>query len=51
MNTISTLVLRFFDAPRSANQSLQLVSLLSCFGLAVSLGLVGFGFDLSGGWL
>ena len=51
MNTVSSLVLRFFDAPRGGDRSLQAISLLSCFGLAVSLGLIGFGFDLSGGWL
>jgi hypothetical protein len=50
-NTVSSLVLRIFDAPATGDQSLQAVSLLSCFGLAVSLGLVAFGFDLGGGWL
>jgi hypothetical protein len=51
MNTLSSLVIRIFDAPRSIDQSLQAVALLSCFGLAVSLGLVGFGFDLGGAWV
>jgi hypothetical protein len=50
-NTVSSLVLRIFDAPRSNDQSLQAVSLLSLFGLVLSLGLIGFGFDLGGGWL
>jgi hypothetical protein len=51
MNTLSSLVVRIFDAPGSTDQSLQAVSLLSCFGLAVSLGLVGFGFDLGSAWI
>ena len=46
MNTLSSLVIRIFDAPRSTDQSLQAIALLSCFGLALSLGLVGLGFDL-----
>jgi len=46
MNTLSSLVIRIFEAPRSTDQSLQAVALLSCFGLAVSLALVGLGFDL-----
>ena len=50
-NTVSSLLLRIFDTPRTGDQSLQAVSLLSLFGLAVSLGLIGFGFDLGGGWL
>ena len=51
MNTVSSLVLRAFDAPRGADQSLQAVALVSCFGLAVSLCLVGLGFDLGSVWL
>lgn len=51
MNTVSSLVLRFFDAPRGADRSLQAISLLSCLGLAVSLGLTAFGLDLGGGGL
>ncbi len=51
MNTISSLVLRYFDTASGADQSLQAISLLSCFGLAVSLGLIGFGFDLGGSWI
>ncbi|HLG81370.1 MAG TPA: hypothetical protein VKY22_10155 [Bradyrhizobium sp.] len=50
-NTVSSLVLRFFDAPRGSDPSLQAVSLLSCFGLVLSLGLIGLGFDLGGGWV
>jgi hypothetical protein len=45
-NTVSALVLRIFDMPRIGDQSLQAVALLSCFGLTVSLALVGLGFDL-----
>jgi hypothetical protein len=51
MNTVASLVLRIFDAPRGADQSLRAISLVSCIGLALSLGLIGFGFDLGGGWL
>lgn len=55
MNTVSNIassrVLRFFDAPRNSDQSLQAVSLLSCFGLVISLCMVGLGFDLGGAWL
>ena len=51
MNTVSSLVLRAFDAPRGANQSLQAISLGSCLGLAVSLCLIGLGFDLGSVWL
>jgi hypothetical protein len=51
MKTVSSLVLRIFDAPRSADESLQAISLLSCFGLLVSLSLIGFGFDLGQGWI
>ncbi|HZR89815.1 MAG TPA: hypothetical protein VFB02_23680 [Bradyrhizobium sp.] len=51
MNTLSALVVRIFDAPRGTDQSLQAVSMLSCLGLAISLGLVGFGFDLGGAWI
>ncbi len=51
MNIISTLILRYFDTARSADQSLQAISLLSCLGLAVSFGLIGLGFDLGGSWL
>jgi hypothetical protein len=50
-NTISLLILRMFNTSHDNDQSLQSVSLLSCFGLAVSLGLIGSGFDLGGGWL
>jgi hypothetical protein len=50
-STVSSLVLRIFDAPRSADQSLQAVALLSCLGLVISLGLIGLGFDLGGAWL
>jgi len=51
VNTVSSLVLRFLDAPRGADRSLQAISLLSCLGLAVSLGLMALGVDVSGGWL
>ena len=51
MNTVSSLVIRNFDSPRDADQSLQAISLLSCIGLVLSLGLIGSGFDLGGGWL
>jgi hypothetical protein len=51
MKTVSSLVLRIFDAPRSGDESLQAISLLSCFGLLVSLSLIGFGFDLGQGWI
>ncbi len=46
MNTISLLVLRAFDLPRGADQSLQAISIISCFGLAVSLCLIGLGLDV-----
>jgi hypothetical protein len=49
MKTVSSLVLRIFDAPRSADESLQAISLLSCFGLLVSLSLIGSGLDLTHG--
>ena len=51
MNTVSSLVIRCFDASRDDDQSLQAISLLSCLGLAVSLGLTALGFDLGGGWV
>jgi hypothetical protein len=51
MDTVTSLVLRIFDAPRNADQSLQAIALLSCFGLLVSLGLIGFGFDLGQCWI
>jgi hypothetical protein len=51
MNTISSLVFRIFEARHDADQSLQAVSLLSCFGLVISLGLIMLGFDLGGSWL
>lgn len=51
MNTVSSLIFRFCEAPRSVDQSLQAISLLSCFGLVVSLGLVRVGFDLGSAWL
>jgi hypothetical protein len=51
MNTVSSLVLRCFDAPRGADRSLLAVALLSCVGLLVSLGLMSFGFDLGIGWV
>jgi hypothetical protein len=50
-NTVSSLILRLFSTPHDNDQSLQSISLLSCFGLAVSLGLIGSGVDLGGGWL
>ena len=51
MNTVSSLVIPVFDSPRDADRSLQAISLLSCIGLVVSLGLIGFGFDLGSIWL
>ena len=51
MNTVSSLVIRWFDAPCGTDQSLPAISLLSCLGLAVSLGLAGLGIDLGGAWL
>jgi hypothetical protein len=51
MNTISSRVLRIFAARHVADPSLRAVSLLSCFGLFISLGLIGLGFDLGGSWL
>ena len=51
MNTVSSLVVRIFDSPRDADQSLQAISLLSCFGLVVALGLIAFGFDPGSTWL
>ena len=51
MNTVSSLVVRVFDSPGDADQSLQAILLLSCVGLVVSLGLMAFGFDLGSTWL
>jgi hypothetical protein len=50
MNTVSSLVLHWFDAP-DTDRSLPAISLLSCIGLVVSFGLMGFGFDPGAGWI
>ncbi len=50
MITITSFALKYFGEPRTAGaSSLTLISLFSCFGLALSLGMSAFGFDLNVG--
>jgi hypothetical protein len=50
-NTISTIAARFAAKPTAADQSLMAISLLSCFGLVTSLGLMALGIDVNIDWL
>ena len=50
MTTIGSFALRYIGEPATAGDpSLRLISLISCLGLAVSLGMIAFGFDMNVG--
>ena len=50
MTMITSFALRYIGEPATAGDpSLKLISLMSCLGLAISLGMIAFGFDMNGG--
>lgn len=50
MTTITSFALRYIGEPTTAEDpSLRFISLMSCLGLAVSLGMIAFGFDMNVG--
>jgi hypothetical protein len=47
---ITSFALTYIGEPTAAgNASLKLISLVSCLGLAASLGMIAFGFDMNAG--
>lgn len=48
MTIITSFALRYIGEPATARDpSLKLISLVVCLGLAVSLGMIAFGFDMN----
>jgi hypothetical protein len=51
VNQISMIAMRAVPASMPADQSASVVTLFSCVGLLVSVGLIAFGIDLGSAWI